>query len=244
MKLPFWILPCTLALAAAMPAHAGVFDAGLFSHATVGALPPGWMPLTFPNIHRHTHYALVSDGGRLVVRAQSQASASGLVAPVRIDPHAYPIVRWRWKIANLIPRADLHRKAGDDYPARLYVSFRGKRGELSFLDKVQIAVYRKLYGRDPPTAAINYVWDGKAPAGTVAPNAYTNRVRMIVVRSGARGVGRWVQEQRNLLADYRAAFGRDAPPVVSVAIMTDTDNTGAAARAWYGDVQFLKAGAK
>ncbi len=217
---------------------------GGFSRETIGGLPAKWKPLTFPKISHHTNYMLVADDGQVVVRADAKASASGLVTEVRIDPHEYPIIHWRWKIANLLERADLTRKDGDDYPARLYINFRGKRDESSFMDNVEIAIYRKLYGQDPPTAAINYVWDGKAPAGTIAPNAYTARVRMIVARSGADAVGRWVEEERNLLDDYRAAFGEDPPPVVSVAIMTDTDNTGESAVAWYGDISLRKKSAK
>ena len=219
-------------------------EVGGFSREASGGLPAMWKPLTFPKIPRHTSYALVPDSGRVVVRAEAKASASGLATDVHIDPREYPIVRWRWKIANLVERADLTRKDGDDYPARLYINFRGKQKELSFLDKVEIAVYRRLYGRDPPTAAINYIWDGKAAVGTIAPNAYSDRVRMIVVQSGSEALGRWVDEERNLFEDYRAAFGDDPPPIVSVAIMTDTDNTGETTVAWYGDITFHKTAAK
>ncbi|HCW91591.1 MAG TPA: hypothetical protein DHU56_16310, partial [Marinobacter sp.] len=34
----------------------------------------------------------------------------------------------------------------------------------------------------------------------------------------------------------RQAFGESPPPVVGVAIMTDSDNTGEKATAWYGDL--------
>jgi hypothetical protein len=217
-----------------------VVEIGGFSNETLGGLPSMWKPLTFPKIRRYTDYALVPNDGQIVVRARARASASGLIKQTHIDPHKYPIIRWRWKIANLIEHADLTRKDGDDYPARLYINFRGKSSELSFLERVENALYRKLYGREPPTAAINYVWDGKAPAGTIAPNAYTDRVRMIVVNSGADSVGQWVDEERNVVEDYRAAFGKEPPPIVSVALMTDTDNTGESAIAWYGDITLRK----
>jgi hypothetical protein len=228
-----------ITLAAAEPDD-GVLEVGAFSRATAGGLPPAWVALTFPKIRHPTHYALAPDDGRVVVRAEANASASALITNVQIDPHAYPIIRWRWKIGNLIERADLARKEGDDYPARVYVNFRDEHAELSFFEKVEAAVYRKRYGQEPPTATLNYIWDGKAPAGTIAPNAYTDRVRMFVVKSGAQSLGRWVEEERNLLDDYRAAFGKDPPPIVSVAIMTDTDDTGESAVAWYGDIAFGK----
>jgi Protein of unknown function (DUF3047) len=63
---------------------------------------------------------------------------------------------------------------------------------------------------------------------------------MIVVESGKQNVGQWINEERNLLKDYRAAFGKDPPPIVSVAIMTDTDNTRESAAAWYGDISLHK----
>jgi Protein of unknown function (DUF3047) len=234
----FGALACALCTTCTAAQSDAVIEVGAFSHETIGGLPSGWKPLTFPKIKTYTRYALVPDDGRIVVRADASASASGLITAVNIDPHAYPLIRWRWKIANLIAHADLTRKSGDDYPARLYINFRGKPEALGFLEKVEAAIYRRFYGQDLPTAAINYVWDGKAPAGTIAPNAYTERVRMIVVESGAQNVGRWIAEERNLLEDYHAAFGKDPPPIVSVAIMTDTDNTRASVAAWYGDISF------
>jgi len=61
---------------------------------------------------------------------------------------------------------------------------------------------------------------------------------MIVVESGDEKTNRWVTQKRNLLEDYRNAFHTDPPPISSVAIMTDTDNTGEAATAFYGDIVF------
>ena len=40
-----------------------------------------------------------------------------------IDPREYPIVRWRWKVENVLNKSDVSRKDGDDYPARLYITF-------------------------------------------------------------------------------------------------------------------------
>ena len=217
---------------------------GAFSRQAPGGRPAGWKPLTFQNVARHTRYELVRDDAQVVVRADAEAGASGLIRDIRIDAREYPVVQWRWKVANLLERADVARKDGDDYPARLYVVFRSDRDRLSVWVKIKIFFYRLLYGEEPPTGAINYIWDAHAPKGTIVPNAYTARVRMIVVESGTAGSNRWITEERNLLEDYRAAFQDDPPPVVGVAIMTDTDNTGESATAWYGDIVFKKVGAK
>ncbi|MFO7713459.1 DUF3047 domain-containing protein [Desulfosarcina sp.] len=43
-----------------------------------------------------------------------------------------------------------------------------------------------------------------------------------------------------MLEDYRNAFGSDPPAISGVAVMTDTDNTGELAVAFFGDIAFEK----
>ncbi|HZV81636.1 MAG TPA: DUF3047 domain-containing protein [Geobacteraceae bacterium] len=38
------------------------------------------------------------------------------------------------------------------------------------------------------------------------------------------------------MADYRRLFGEEPGTLGAVAIMTDSDNTGGRASAWYGDI--------
>lgn len=237
-----YLSPRMLVLAAALLATCGPawaqLDVGRFSAATPGpALPEGWKPLTFAKVEKHTAYELVKDGDTVVMRARSEASASGIVRELRIDPRQYPVVRWRWKIGNLLEKSDIRSKQGDDYPARLYITFEYEPDKVSFGRRTQYRLGRLLFG-DIPIAALNYVWDGKAPAGTVVDNAYTDFAKMIVVRSGAQGVGTWVEEERNVYEDYKHAFGGEPPMIKGVAIMTDTDDTGESASAYYGDIVF------
>jgi len=82
------------------------------------------------------------------------------------------------------------------------------------------------------------VWDKKAPTGTTVWNAYTDRVRMIVLRGGKTGIDQWIDEERNLQKDFRAAFGEDPPEISGVAIAADTDQTGEATTSWFGDILF------
>jgi hypothetical protein len=132
-------------------------------------------------------------------------------------------------------------KQSDDYAARVYVAFKYDPARVSIWNRVKYGVIKMLYGEYPPHAGINYVWATREPVGASAWNAYTDRVRMIVVHSGPEDVGRWVTESRNVLDDYRAAFNEEPPPIAGVAIMTDGDNTGERATAWYGDILFAAA---
>jgi len=218
-----------------------MIEVGKFSAATVGQkLPDGWKPLTFKKIEKHTTYTLVRDNDTVVVKAVAEASASGLTRETKIDPKEYPIVQWRWKVMNILKKGDVHRKEGDDYPARIYITFEYDPSKLSFFAKRKYEAIRLLYGEYPPLAAINYIWESKASVGTMVPNPYTDRVMMFVVESGSAKLNQWVNEERNIYEDYKKAFKEEPPMISGVAIMTDTDNTGESATAYYGDVVFKK----
>ncbi|HSD43721.1 MAG TPA: DUF3047 domain-containing protein [Burkholderiales bacterium] len=227
---------------ACVAAVAAPVEVGVFSQAQPGAaLPAGWQPLAFPRIERHTTYRLVADEGTTVVRADADASASGLTRRIDVDPKSHPLLAWRWKIAGVVEKADATRKEGDDYAARIYVAFKYDPARVSWFNRAKYALIKLIYGEYPPHAGINYVWDNRLAPGTFLPNAYADRVRMIVVRSGDAAAKRWVADERNVLEDYRRAFDEEPPPVSGVAIMTDTDDTGSRATAWYGDVEFRSA---
>lgn len=216
-------------------------EVGKFSASRPGsAQTDGWKPLMFKKIPKPTAYQLVSDGSAVVVKATSEAAASGLTKEVKIDPSIFPIVQWRWKVENLLVRSDVTRKSGDDYPARLYITFEYDPDKVSFGRKLKYNAGRALFG-EIPIGALNYIWDTKTPPGTVVDNAYTDFAKMIVVESGAEKVGVWVEESRNVYQDYKQAFGEDPSFINGVAIMTDTDNTKERAVAYYGDIRFVRA---
>ncbi len=218
-----------------------IIEVGKFSATAVGdALPPGWKPLTFKKIERHTTYALVKDNDAVVVKAVAEASASGLTREIKINPKEYPIVKWRWKVSNILKNGDVHQKKGDDYPARIYITFEYDSSKLSFLEKGKYEAIRLFYGQYPPLGAINYIWESKAPIGTMVPNPFTDRVMMFVVETGSSKLNQWVNEERNIFEDYKKAFGQEPPMISGIAIMTDTDNTGESATAYYGDILFKK----
>lgn len=216
-----------------------ILEVGKFSAEPLeNTLPTGWKPLTFRKIDRHTIYTLVKDGTEVVVKAVAESSASGLVREMKINPKEYSIVQWRWKVSNILKKGDVRRKEGDDYPARIYVTFEYDSSKLGFFEKAKYEAVRLLYGQYPPIGAINYIWESKVQKGTAIPNPYTDRVIMIVVESGETKLNQWVSEERNIYEDYKKAFGQEPPMISGVAIMTDTDNTGESAVAYYGDILF------
>ncbi|MBI2355008.1 MAG: DUF3047 domain-containing protein [Deltaproteobacteria bacterium] len=173
----------------------------------------GWERKSFKGT---TDYRLVQEEGRSVVKAHSRGAASGLTRKLKVDPGRYRYLRWSWKVAAIVKNGDERTKAGDDYAARVYVVFPGR-----------------FFWQ---TRAINYIWANRLPRGESTVSAYTSNSMMVAVESGPGRVGQWISEERDLLADYRRLFGEEPGEIGAVAIMTDTDNTGGEAIAWYGDI--------
>jgi len=215
--------------------------AGDFSASDKGDQPPDeWEVLFFDKIPEHTRYDRVKDEGNVVIRAQSQSSASGLVRRIEIDPSQYPIIEWRWKVDGILKKGDARHKAGDDYAARIYLTFSYDPSLLSFGERVKYKAVKLLRGEYPPSAVLNYIWANKVPINTLIPSPYTKRSMMVAVQSGERQARQWIREERNILLDFREAFNAEPPMITGVAIMTDSDNTGESATAWYGDIVFRR----
>jgi len=198
--------------------------------------PKGWEPLIFEKIKRHTEYKLSETSGRIAIEARSDNAASGLTYPLDLDSSTYQSISWCWKISRTIEKGDVTQKKGDDYAARIYVTFKFNPEDASFWERTKFKTYKLLYGKYPPKGALNYVWANKMKKGDAAPNAYTDRAHMIAIESGPEKVGQWVCEERNLYEDYQQYFGGTPPHITGIAVMTDTDNTGESVTASYSNL--------
>lgn len=212
---------------------------GRFSAAQAGdGLPRGWREWKLSGLKRPTEYRLVDHEGRTVVLARSRASASGLVYPLALDPKEYPYLRWQWKVPALIPAADNTQRHLEDSPVRIVIAFDGDKSKLPLDERLFADNFRLFTRQEFPYAILMYIWENRAPVGRVIDNLHTSRIKMIVADSGAEHLGKWRAEVRNVYEDYKRAFGEEPPPIRSVGIMTDSDNTGADAEAYYGDISF------
>jgi hypothetical protein len=233
--------PCGSGLRRLVPAALPILAALLFAspgpvHAAEGDVLlreeftslEAWRPLTFPKIPRHSTYSVVTDPGRseFWLKAESDGSASGIVWRERYDIYAYPRLRWRWRVENVYARGDATKKSGDDYPLRLYVMFQYDPATASAGKRFKYGFARAAYGEYPPDSGLNYVWESRESPAEFVVSPYTESMMMFLKEQGAAKVGQWVEEEADVLADYRRAFGKDPPRTVSLAVMNDSDNTG------------------
>lgn len=167
-----------------------------------------------------TRYELVQHSGRTVLHARCSDAASGLWRRIEVDLRETPVLEWSWRVDQTFSGIDETVREGDDYPARVYVVVDGG--------------WRRWR-----TRAINYVWASEQPAGSDWPNAWASQAHVVALRSGAPETqGRWHREARNVREDFRRYHDREVDRIDAVAIMTDCDDTGGGAEAWYGDIRF------
>lgn len=223
------------ALALSCTCSAGVVTP--FSAGRPGGLPPVWQPYALRDDIPRTHYELVESDGRVVLRARATASASALVHRLMVDSSQVTRLHWQWRVDRLAENADMLHKNGDDFAARVYVLFDLPAERLGIVERATRSVARWIYGDEPPLAALCYVWSNRYPIGTEARNPYSARVHTIVVESGPEKLHRWQHESRDIAADYRRAFGTDPPGIVGIVVAADTDDTGASAEAYFGDIE-------
>ncbi len=188
-----------------------------------------WSPLTFPKIKAHTTYSIQSEGEAGYLKAESRASASGIIFKREFKVYEFSKVRWRWKVSNVFKKGNALKKSGDDYPLRVYIIFKYDPETASFGQKIKYGLAKSIYGEYPPHSSLNYIWANMAHTEEIIPNPYASEAMMIPLRTGDEYAGTWVEEDINIIEDYHRAFGEDPPASGSLAIMNDSDNTGEAA---------------
>jgi len=168
---------------------------------------------------RRTRYEVVQEGGKPVLRATSNQSASALWHKLALRTGVKGQVSWRWRVqASLSQNEHERERRGDDYAARLFVVFDSDR-----------------FG--PLTQALCYVWAAREAVGAAYWSPYASGVATIVVESGDLRAKEWVAEERDFVADYRNVFGMPPKTVTAVAIMVDTDNTDLSATTWFASIE-------
>jgi len=196
-----------------------------------------WQPYELPG-KQATHFVSVHDEGRSAMQATAQASASMLRHRMRIEADDLGRVAFSWNVAQLIENADMAVRERDDSPVRVVLVFEGDRSQFSMKNSMLSELSMAMTGEPLPYATLMYVWCNTRLPGSVIVNPRTDRIRKVVVESGANRLSQWLDYERDIRADYLKAFGEPPGALVGVAIMTDTDNTRSQTQAWYGPLAF------
>lgn len=186
-----------------------------------------------------TRYQVLTWDGVPSVQAIANNSMALFARTLEIDLQRTPVLCWRWRVDAPLMKADMQKKEGDDYAARIYIAFRLPNDSMSFSTRMKLKLARGIYGDSVPDAALNYVWDNRYPVGTTMANAYTDRTQMIVVETGRTKAEKWIDERRDVLTDAINYFGHHRFVTTLFAVAADTDNTGESVRSGFANIHFV-----
>ena len=195
-----------------------------------------WETVKLPG-KQNTKYALIQRNAQSRLQAQAQSSASMLRKTLHVPADQLNALSFAWQVPQLIVNADMAHRDQDDSPVRMVLAFEGDRTQFSAKNAMLNELTHAITGQPMPYATLMYVWCNKRPVGTVIHNPRTDRIRKIVVESGAERLNQWLSYERNIKADYEKAFGEAPGALIAIGLMTDTDNTRSQAQAWYGTIQ-------
>lgn len=203
-----------------------------------------WESFYFPRIKKHTSYTIVSDGTNSYLKTSSNASASAILYKKEFSVYDFPFIMWRWKVENLYEKGNAKTKAGDDYPIRIYISFKYNPKEAGFFERLKYKSAKLLYGQYPPHSSLNYIWANKEHKEQIIENSYTDKSKMVVLQEGILNVGKWQTHEVNIIEDYERVFASRPPNVARIAIMNDSDNTGERSISYMDYIEVYKKEAK
>jgi hypothetical protein len=135
--------------------------------------------------------------------------------------------------------ANLRTRAGDDSAAEVCVMFDLPLQAVPFVDRQMVRLARTQSAELLPAATVCYVWDTHLPIGTTLDNAFTRRIRLIVLRGADMAPMTWRIERRDVRADFLRLFGDEAtevPDIIGVGIGADADNTQSRSLSYIADL--------
>lgn len=200
---------------------------------------PVWAEVRFPG-KRVTTYEPMVQGRYVGWQATAQGSASMLRKRLHVPQGIQPTLKFAWKTQALIPEAVVGVVDRDDAVTSVVVAFDGDHQKLAAKNQMLFDLAELVTGERPPYASLIYVWgDDQAKIESVVNSPRTDRIRKIVLEAGPAHLGQWREYERDVVADFKRAFGEEPGPIIALGLMTDADNTGGRALAWYANIDLV-----
>ena len=191
-----------------------------FTNPSSSELPEDWSVRVWQGA---SEIEIVKEHQGSVLKLRSHHSNVALYKKVHVDLDLYPNLLWEWKVTELPVHGDARDGELDDQAAGIYVMFPRFPGFFN-------------------TRIIGYVWESGAPQGTILKSHNDSRIHYVVMRSGKKETGEWIQEMRNVGQDYEQIFGEKAPTVGGVFLLIDSDHTQSSSESFFGEIYFSPKG--
>jgi len=156
----------------------------------------------------------------LVVEAK-EASGFLIFRIKGVDLRKYPYMRWRWRIVRRLNLRDDDTDEPDDQACVVYI----------------------VDGSQLNQKCVGYRWEHNTPVGAKRMLNYAGlrKVQAICLRNRKTPIGEWVEEERNVVADFKAAFGRIPSPKFVISIGGNSQHSNSDTRVEIDYIEFRSA---
>jgi hypothetical protein len=199
-----------------------------------------WVPHAFSSVSSPTRYWWFSGRYGTEIHAQAQAGASALRTTLAVDPQRFSALAWSWWVRNALPGTDLTLRTRDDCAARVMITYRFDSTQATLFERLRHRTLSLRANQELPYRILCYVWAGADTPARILRSPAARDIAIITLRSGNTEAGRWIEERVDHRRDYQTAFASEPPPIMGLVLMTDSDDTGASARAAYRELRFIE----
>ena len=156
---------------------------------------------------------LVQDDGKQALRMRSDQASFALQKKIHIALQKSSFLVWDWKVTELPKGGDFRHSGTDDQAAQVIVAFSSSR-------------------------FLSYIWDSTAPKGMIASASAPlfKKIFAVVMQSGTQGLGTWITERRNLIDDYKQAYGEEPEVIEGVRIQINSQHTQSRAESYWHSI--------
>lgn len=214
-RISLFIISSFLGALSLATAQGPVLMVALFSGLKEKAVPSDWRIKEWKG--KADAQIIPDNTGREVLCLKSHGTSTALYKEITLNIKESPFLNWNWKVTKIPAGGDVRNKNTDDQAAQIYVVF----------PKFPSQINSRMLG---------YIWDSNASVGSEVTSAKLSTTKYIVVKSGAKDIGKWFSEKRNVYEDYKRLFNEEPPTVGSIALMIDSDDTKSSAESFFGDI--------
>ena len=133
----------------------------------------------------------------------------------------WPIIDWEWKITKTPKGGDVRQKEKDDQAGAMC-----------------LVIAPSTFGFD---SILCYIFENDGPKDQVLTSTKEPKAKYIIIRTAKTDqLGTWYKEHRNLLEDYKKAFGTLPPKPGFIGVQIDSNDTETSAEAFYRNIQLSR----
>lgn len=150
-----------------------------------------------------------------VLNVKSNKSSYYYQKAIDPDIDKYGYISWKWKVIENPKGGDIRKAGTNDKAIQVFLAFEGRY-------------------------LLSYIWGPAAPVGFIKDVSvpFLFHQKIIVVESGDQNLNQWLTVHRDIKADYRKVYNKEAPKLKGIAIWANSQNTKTKSEALIGPISF------